>query len=99
MHAPQKPCMLHAPAATPPNWAPHQCITPSEKPCTAAKPAAAANTQCNQSVVQSNTEPKVPALPSVPATKVLISSASHTSMATCQSSQTQCVPECLTEQM
>ena len=44
MHAPQKPYMLYAPAATPPNLAAHQCITPSEQPNTPAKSAAAANT-------------------------------------------------------
>ena len=44
MHAPQKPYTLHAPAATPPKFVAHQCITHSEQPCTPAKPAAAANT-------------------------------------------------------
>ena len=29
IHVPQKSYMLHAPAATPPNLAAHQCITPS----------------------------------------------------------------------
>ena len=74
MHVPQKPYMLHAPAATPPKLVAHQCITPSEQPHTPAKPAAAANAQCNQSAVQSNTEPKVPSPPSVPAAKVPASS-------------------------
>ena len=73
--------MLHALATTPPKLVAHQCITPSEQLHTPAKPAAA-NTQCNQSAVQSNTEPKVTAPPSVPATKVTVSSASHTSMTT-----------------
>ena len=84
MYAPQKPYMLHAPAATPPSLVANQCITPSEQPCTLAKPAAAANIQCNQSAGQFSTEPKVTTPPSVPAAKVLSSSASHTSMATCQ---------------
>ena len=48
MHTMQKPYMLHAPAATPPKLVADQCITPSEQPCTPAKPAAA-NTQCNHS--------------------------------------------------
>ena len=48
MHAPQKPYMLHAPAATPPKLVAHQCITHSEQPHTPAKPTAAANTQCNR---------------------------------------------------
>ena len=52
MHAPLKPYVLHAPAATPPNLAAHQCITSCEQPLTPAKPAAAANIQCNQSAVQ-----------------------------------------------
>ena len=82
MHAPWKPYMLHAQAATPPKFVAHPCITPSEQPCTPAKPAAAANTQCNQSAIQSNTEPKVSASLSVPPAKVPASSASHTSMAT-----------------
>ena len=59
MHAPQKLYMSHAPAATPPKLVADQHSTPSEKPCTPAKPATA-NTQCNQSAVQSSTEPKVP---------------------------------------
>ena len=70
MHAPQKPYMLHAPAATPLNLVVHQCITSSEQPCTPAKPAAAADTQCSKSALQSSTEPKVSAPPSVPAAKV-----------------------------
>ena len=82
MHTQQKPYMLHVPAATPPILVAHQCITPSEQPCTPAKPVAAANTQCNQSAVQFSTEPKVPALPSVPAAKVPASPASHTSVTT-----------------
>ena len=77
MYAWQKPYMLHAPAATPPNLVAHQCITPSEESHTSAKPPAA-NTQCNQSAVQSSTEPKIPAPPSVPAAKVHANSASHT---------------------
>ena len=56
IHAPQKPYILHAPAATLPKLVAHQCIIPSVQPCTPAKPAAAANTQCNQSAVQSSTE-------------------------------------------
>ena len=88
MHVPQKPYMLHAPDATPPNLEAHQCITPSEQPYTPAKPATAANTHCNQSAVQSTTEPRVPSLPSVPAAKVPVSCASHTSMATHRSSCT-----------
>ena len=71
--------MLHAPAATPPKLVAHQCITLSEQPSIPAKPAAVANTQCNQSTLQSSTEPKVPAPPSVPTTKVPASSVSHTS--------------------
>ena len=43
MHAPQKPYMLHAQPATPPNLVAHKCITPHEQPCTHAKPATAAN--------------------------------------------------------
>ena len=97
MYAPQKPYLLHAPAATPHKLLAHQYITPSEQPHTPAKPAAAANTQCNQSAVQSSIEPKVPASPSMPAAKVPASSASHTSMATCQSSCMQYVPEHLVE--
>ena len=77
--------MLHAPAATPHKSVAHQYITLSEQLCTPAKPATA-NTQCNHSAVQSSTEPKVPASPSVPAAKVPASSTSHTSMARCQSS-------------
>ena len=88
MQAPQKPYMLHAPVATPSKLAAHQRIMPSEQIHTSVKPTAAANTQYNQSAVQSNTEPKVPAPPSVPATKVPASCASHTSMVTCQSSHT-----------
>ena len=99
MHASQKPYMLYAPAATPPILVAYQCNTPSEQPHTPIKPAAAVITQCNQSVVHSSTEPKVPAPLSMPAAKVPPSSASHTSMATCQSSCTWCVPECLIEQM
>ena len=98
MHAWQKPYMLHAPSAILPKLVAHQCIIPSEQSCTPSK-SATANTQCNQSAVQSTTEPKVPAPPSMPATKVPASSASHTSMATCHSSHTQCVPENLIEQM
>ena len=82
LHAPQKPYMLHAPVATAPNLVANQFITPSEQLHIPTKPAAAANTQCNQSAVQSNIEQKVPALLSVPAAKVPTSSASHTSMAT-----------------
>ena len=59
MHAIQKPCMLHGTAATAPSLVAHQCFTPSEQPQTPAKPAAAANTQCNPSVIQSSIEPKV----------------------------------------
>ena len=99
IHAPQKPYMLHAPAATYPKFVTHQCITPSEQPCTPAKPAVAANRQCNLSAVQSRIEPKIPAPASVPATKVPTRSASHTSMATCQPNHTQCAPECFIEQM
>ena len=44
MYVPQKPYMLHAPAATPPNSVAHQCITPSKQPYIPAKPAAAAMT-------------------------------------------------------
>ena len=75
MHAPQKPYMLHASAATPPKLVAHQCITPSEQPCTPAKSAAAPNTQCNQSAVQCSTEPKVSVPPRVPANNVPASSA------------------------
>ena len=67
VHAQQKPYMLHVPAATPPNLVAHQCITHRKQPHTPARPAAAANTQCNQSAVKSSIEPKVPALPSLPA--------------------------------
>ena len=56
-------------------------MTPSEQSHTPAKPDAE-NTKCNQSAVQSSMEPKVPAPPSVPPTKVSASFASHTSMAT-----------------
>ena len=98
MHAPWKPYMLHATAATPPNVVAHQCLTPSE-PYIPAKPAATANTQCNQSVVHSSTEPKALAPPSVPAAKVPASLASDTSMATHWSSHTCHAPECLIEQM
>ena len=85
--------MLHAPAAILPNLAVHQCTTTSTQPSTPAKPARVVNTQCNQSAVQSSTEPKVPAPPCVPAPKVAASCASHTSMAACQSSCIQDVPE------
>ena len=77
VHVLQKPNMLHAPAATPPKMVAHQCITHSEQPYTPAKPGAA-NTEYNQSAAQSTTEPKVPAPPSVSATKVPASSTSHT---------------------
>ena len=90
--------MLHAPAATPSMVVAHQCIIPSEQPCTTTKPAAA-NTQCNQNAVQSSTEPNVPAPPSVPANNVPAISTSHTSMVTHQLSHTCCVPECLIEQI
>ena len=96
MHSPQKPYILHAPAATPPNLVAHQCITLSEHPYTPAKPFAAANTQYNQSAVQYSTEPKVQAPPSVPATKVPASSASLTSMG--NTVITNDVPEHLFEQ-
>ena len=69
MHAQQKPYMLHAPAAPPPKLVAQQYITPNEKPQTPAKPV---NTQCNQSSVQSSTEPKVPAPPCVPAARFLL---------------------------
>ena len=82
MHGLQKPYMLHAPTATPPKLVAHQCITHSEQPHTPAK-LAAANVQYNQSALQSSTEPKVLAPPSVPAAKFPASSASHTSVATC----------------
>ena len=83
MYAPQKPYMSHAPAATPPRLVAHQCITPSDQPCTPVKQAAGANTQCTQSAVQSSTEQKVTAPPSVPATNVPAISVSHTSMVKC----------------
>ena len=83
MHTPQKPKMLHAHAVTPPNLVAHQSITSSEQPHTPPKPVALANTQCNQSAVQSSTEPKVSEPTSVPATKVPANFASYTSMATC----------------
>ena len=75
--ASQKPYMLHALAATPPKLVAHRCIKLSAQSSTPAKPAVAANTQCNQSAVQSSTEPKVLAPPSVPAAKVPASCASH----------------------
>ena len=78
VHASQKPYMLHAPAATLPSFASHQCTTPSAWFHTHAKPAAEVNTQYNQHAVQSSTEPMVPAQPSVPDTKVPASPASHT---------------------
>ena len=93
VHAPLKPVPNHAPAAAPqPRSAATLCTIPSAQPhCTHVK--------CSPEAVQASTEVKVPAPPSVPATKVPASITSHASMAPCQSSLTCHAPEHLIEQM
>ena len=93
VHAPLKPVSNHAPAAAPqPRSAATQCTIPSA-------PLHHTHAKCSPEAVQASTEAKVPAPPSVPATKVPTSISSHTSMAPHQSSYTHYAPEHLIEQM
>ena len=102
VHAPIQPNVHHAPAGVQTEPAATQCTTPStQHQCTPAKPTqqVVKTPQCNQSAVQSNTEQKVSAPPSAPATKVPGISSSHTSLATYRSNCTHCGPQCLIKQM
>ena len=102
VHAPIQPNVHHAAAGVQPEPAAAQCTNPStQHQHTPSKPTqqVAKTLQCNQIAVQSSTEQKVSVPPSVPAAKVPVSLSSHTSLATCQSSCTHCVPQHLIEQM
>ena len=85
VHKPIQPNVHHALAGVQPEPAATQCTNPStQHQCTPAKPTqqVAKTPQHNQSAVQSSTEHKLSAPPSVPAAKVPASSSSHTSLAT-----------------
>ena len=102
VHVPIQPYVHHAPAGVQTEPAATQCTTPStQHQCTPAKPTlqVVKTPQCNQSTVESSTEQKVSAPPSAPAAKVLASSSSHTSLATCPSSHTHHAPQHLIEHM
>ena len=91
VHAPLNPVLNHAPAAEPqPRSATTQCTIPSAPPHRT-------HAKCSPEAVQASTEAKVPATPSVPATKIPASITSHTSMVPHQSSHTHCTSECLIE--
>ena len=93
VHAPLNPVSNHAPAAAPqPRSAATQCTIPSA-------PLHHTYAKCSPGAVQASTEARILAPPSTPATKVLASITSHTSMAPHQSSHTCHAPEHLIEQM
>ena len=100
------PVMHKAQVCTPPqhkSYAEAAALRPNPAAVQCAKPStlqqSTPNPVCNPSPVQPSTEVKVPAPPSVPAAKVPASQASHTSLATRQSSRTRHAPERLIEKM